>query len=816
MTNEYIYYCGFSLSILRKQDMPATTSNGGMQNGFDISRASGLNERERSLVTRRSELLGPSYKLMYEHPVEFVRGEGVHLYDADGNAYLDCYNNVCSVGHCNPRVVKAVSDQLATLNTHTRYMSEKILNFSEKLLSTFEPELGHVMYACSGSEAVDLALRTAKFYTGGTGIIVTDYAYHGTTSAVSAVSPSLGEYTPIDIHARTVRPPYAYRAGAGVDVEQRLADDVEAAIKDMQRHGIKFAGFLADSIFSSDGLFTTPKGFLRKTVDVVHKYGGLYIADEVQPGWARTGTHMWGYQNHGIVPDLVVMGKPMGNGMPISAMVARPKYLEDFGRKVRYFNTFAGNPVAIAAANAVFDEITTGGLKENCRKVGEYILKGFEEISHRYSRIGDVRGAGMFFAVEFVKNAVTKEADDVLARKVVAELRERRILISTTGELGNSLKIRPLLSFSRADADKLLTEFEDSLKTSIESLYGSNQPDSSLTAEKHILSKEFAVKTLKDYYGIDALTVKKLNSERDENFLVSVSNSSRKITIKFAHPSEDPLASSFQTEILQYLNAHDPSLPIQKIIPTLGGESQVRLDCNGIMRTARVVSFLEGQLLSDAPKSSRQAENLGKIAGRLDKALEGFSHPGQDHTLHWDIQHASQLRGYLGAIQDPKHKKLLNECLCKFEEHVKPNMDKLRKQVIHNDFSPQNLLVSVDNPDEVTGVLDFGDAVYTPLAVDPAVGAAYQLGNGSNLLDRAVAFVRGFNEANPLSHEELSLMYDLIVTRTFARIAISTWRAQKFPDNADYILRNSSNIFGQLDQLLTLTDGQQRFASIGE
>lgn len=235
----------------------------GMQNGFDIARVNELNTREREIVSRRESLLGPSYKLMYEHPVEFVRGEGVFLYDAEDNAYLDCYNNVPSVGHCNPAVVEAVSSQIATLNTHTRYMSENILNYSEQLLNTFEPELGHVMYTCTGSEAVDLSLRIAKFYTGGTGIIVTDYAYHGITTTVAAISTTMGKYVPVDQHVRTVRAPDAYRAGEGVDVAQRLADDIEAAIADMARHGIKFAGFIADSIFSTDGLLTTPAGFLK-------------------------------------------------------------------------------------------------------------------------------------------------------------------------------------------------------------------------------------------------------------------------------------------------------------------------------------------------------------------------------------------------------------------------------------------------------------------------------------------------------------------------------------------------------------------------
>jgi len=346
-------------------------------------------------------------------------------------------------------------------------MSENILNYSEQLLNTFEPELGHVMYTCTGSEAVDLSLRIAKFYTGGTGIIVTDYAYHGITTTVAAISTTMGKYVPVDQHVRTVRAPDAYRAGEGVDVAQRLADDIEAAIADMARHGIKFAGFIADSIFSTDGLLTTPAGFLKKAIDVVHKHGGVYIADEVQPGFGRTGSHMWGYQRHGINPDLVVMGKPMGNGLPIAAVVARPELLADFGRKVRYFNTFAGNPVCIAAAQAVLNEIQNKNLMENSHLLGDYLLNGFRVIAENYTQIGDVRGAGLYHAIEFVKDPDTKEPDTGLTRKVVSELRERRILISTTGKGENSLKIRPLLTFNQDNADLLLNQFEDTLKAVI-------------------------------------------------------------------------------------------------------------------------------------------------------------------------------------------------------------------------------------------------------------------------------------------------------------------------------------------------------------
>lgn len=794
--------------------MSSISAVAGMQNGFDISRLGELNDRERDIVQRRHNLLGPSYKLMYDHPVEFVRGSGVHLYDADGTAYLDCYNNVCSVGHCNPRVVEAVSRQMATLNTHTRYMSEKILDFSEKLLTTFEPGLNRVMYACSGSEAVDLALRTAKFYTNGTGIIVTDYAYHGTTAAVSAISPTMGDTTPIDVNARTVPAPYSYRTPKGVDVGQKFADDIQSAIDDMNRHGIRFAGFIADSIFSTDGLLTEPKGFLKSAIDVVHKNGGVYIADEVQPGWGRTGEFMWGYQNHGIVPDLVVMGKPMGNGMPISAMVARSELLEELGSKVRYFNTYAGNPVAIAAANAVLGEIQ-GGLMKNCMVMGNYLLDRFREIATDYpNQIGDVRGSGMYFSVEFVKSPITKERDGDAARHVVSEMRERRVLISTAGKEGNCLKIRPILTFSRENADELLHVFEEALKVVFPEVER-DEKDKRPSAKRSVVDSEFAKKVLKDYYGLDATSVEKLSSERDQMFMMTTSDISlKKVTLKFAQPSEDADTSSFQTEIQRYLNEKDPSLPVQKVVPSLSGELQTRIDCNGELRTGRVLSFVDGQLLGDAPRSPQQSYELGRAAARISKALEGFDHPGRNYKQLWDIQYASDLRKYLDAVKDLGKREMVEKCLENFESLVKPKMQYLRRQVIHNDYNPQNVLVDPENPSAVTGILDFGDAVFAPLVADVAVGAAYQLGVGGNLLQAPLEFVRGYNAVVPLADQEVALIFDLILTRTALRIIIPSWRAKLFPENAPYLLRNLDKALFDLEALFASRDQAYSFNAI--
>jgi len=425
-----------------------------MVNGFDMSSVDALDPELRQIVKRRASLLGPAYKLFYANPVRIVRGEGVHLYDADGQAYLDAYNNVPSVGHCHPRVVEAIARQAATLNTHTRYASELILDYAERLLGTYPAEIGHVMFTCTGSEAVDLALRIARFYTGGEGVVITANAYHGVTAAAAEISPSLGPAVPLGRSVWTVAPP----------TDGTFADQVRAAIADMNRHGVRLAAFVADSLFSSDGIRPDPAGFLQPVAEAVREAGGLYIADEVQPGFGRTGAAMWGFQRHGIVPDLAVMGKPMGNGMPIAGVAARPEILEEFGNKIRYFNTFGGNSVCIAAAAAVLDVIETEGLRQNALTVGAYLRDTLEAIAKDEPRISAVRACGLYAAVDFTDPA-TGDPDGDAAIRVVNGLRDRRVLISATGPDGSSLKIRPPLPFARPHVDRLAEALTDTLRT---------------------------------------------------------------------------------------------------------------------------------------------------------------------------------------------------------------------------------------------------------------------------------------------------------------------------------------------------------------
>jgi 4-aminobutyrate aminotransferase-like enzyme len=416
---------------------------------FDPARVDELDERTAQLVRRRAAALGPAYRLFYREPLEFVRGERAHLFDRDGADYLDAYNNVPSVGHAHPRVVAAIADQAARLNTHTRYLSEATVDYAEQLLATFPDGLDHVMFTCTGSEANDLALRVAKAATGGEGVIVTWNAYHGVTTEVAGISPSLVGLDGMPPWARAVRAPGRVPGGAAAN----LAEAVEATIGELAAFGIRPAALIVDTIFASDGVYPSVDG-LRDAVAAIRKAGGLFIADEVQPGFGRLGDGMWGFARHGLEPDIVTLGKPMGNGYPVAGMVVRPEVLEPFATRMRYFNTFGGNPVAIAAAQATLDVIGDEGLVNNARSMGEKLRNGIDSIGS--PRILDVRGAGLFLGVDLVD--ADGQPDEGFTLDVVNGLRDRRVLLSATGFDNATLKIRPPLVFDDADADRLLTE----------------------------------------------------------------------------------------------------------------------------------------------------------------------------------------------------------------------------------------------------------------------------------------------------------------------------------------------------------------------
>jgi 4-aminobutyrate aminotransferase-like enzyme len=400
---------------------------------FDPATVDTLDANTRDLVERRIRVLGGAYRLFYEEPVQFVRGSGTKLYTADGTEYLDAYNNVPSVGHAHPRVAAAIAEQAARLTTHTRYLDRELVDYAEDLLGEFPAPLGNVMFTCTGSEANDLALRIAKAATGGTGVIVTENAYHGVTTEIAAISPSLGGIASLAPWVRVVPAP-----GDG-----DFARDVSAAIGELASGGLRPAALIVDTIFASDGVRPAVPGF-AEAVAAVRAAGGHFIADEVQPGFGRLGTGMWGFARHDLVPDLVTLGKPMGNGHPVAAVIARPELIAAFGAHSRYFNTFGGSSVSIAAAQATLNVVREENLIENARTVGDYLLEQLPSIGG----VLEARGAGLFIGVRV-------ENEDV-ALGAVNALKRRRILLGESGRNNDVLKIRPPLVFDRADADRLL------------------------------------------------------------------------------------------------------------------------------------------------------------------------------------------------------------------------------------------------------------------------------------------------------------------------------------------------------------------------
>jgi 4-aminobutyrate aminotransferase-like enzyme len=402
---------------------------------------------------RRIRLMGPNVPTFYRNPVHLVRGKGVWLWDASGKRYLDCYNNVPHVGHCHPRVVEAITTQAATLNTHTRYMHDLVLDYIERLTATLSHGISQAIMVCTGSEANDIALRMAQAVTGKTGIIATDDTYHGNTAAVSALSsrrPPIGGYPP---HVRLVPTPNSLTPlGESMESQpQVFAANVAAAIADLEAKGFGFSGLILCPLFANEGLPDLAPGFLDVTAQVVRAAGGLVIADEVQPGFGRSGSHFWGHDRLGFAPDIVTIGKPMANGHPCAAVLARPDVMADFRNAFGYFNTFGGNPVSAAAALAVLDVIEEEGLQENAGATGAYTLDRLHGLRHPW--IAQVRGAGLFFGVEFVTG--TGAPATAFVAEVIERMVAQGILLNNIGKHRNTLKMRPPMPFSRENADLL-------------------------------------------------------------------------------------------------------------------------------------------------------------------------------------------------------------------------------------------------------------------------------------------------------------------------------------------------------------------------
>lgn len=432
----------------------------------ELYASAGLPPRE--IVQRRGRLLLPNLSITYDKPIKFVRGEGVWLIDDRGRAYLDCFNNVSHVGHSHPAVVEALSRQAGILNTNTRYLHDNIVAYAERLTGLMPKELCVAAFVNSGSEANSLALRMMRAVTGRENVVALDWAYHGTTQELIDISPykfrqkgGVGQKP--HVHVAEIADPY--RAPADWDPKdhgRRYAESVTALIEAMRAKGEGPGAFIAESMPSVAGQIVLPDGYLEAVYREIRAAGGLCIADEVQVGFGRVGSHWWAFETQGVVPDIVTLGKPIGDGHPMAALVTTRDVADAFNTGMEYFNTFGGNPVSCAVGLAVIDVIEEGNLVENARVTGDYIIARLKALATRYEAIGDVRGAGLFLGIELVADRTTKAPDTAMAKRVVNRARDLGVLMGTEGPQSSILKLRPPMIFSRRDADHLVAVLEES------------------------------------------------------------------------------------------------------------------------------------------------------------------------------------------------------------------------------------------------------------------------------------------------------------------------------------------------------------------
>jgi 4-aminobutyrate aminotransferase-like enzyme len=416
-----------------------------------------------SLQRRRDLALGSGTELFYDTPLEIVRGEGVYLYDRDGRRYVDMYNNVPCVGHANPAVVQAMAEQQATVNVHSRYLHEGIVAFAERLVGLNHESIESVVFSCSGTEAVEVAIQMARIVTGNRGLICTDATYHGNSELVGSLS-YLGCPPNQSGEIRSFPFPECYRPlKEGLNEDELCAAylaEVAAGIESLKAEGAGFAALIMCSIFANEGLPDIPCGFMSRVTDLVHGEGGLVIADEVQSGYARTG-RWWGYEATQFQPDIVVTGKPMGNGLPLGATAARREFVELFRAEKDYFNTCAATPLQAAVGMAVLDEIERLDLLNHVADVGARLAGELERRIKLHSSIGDVRGCGLFISIEMIKDGDTRKPDAALTSTLSDRLKDKGFLVSYSGKYDNVLKIRPPLVFSQANADEFLEAFDE-------------------------------------------------------------------------------------------------------------------------------------------------------------------------------------------------------------------------------------------------------------------------------------------------------------------------------------------------------------------
>jgi len=424
-----------------------------------------MNKQE--LIARRAKTLGPTYQNFFDEPLHLVRGSGTALWDADGREYLDCYNNVVSVGHCHPHVVEALCNQAAMLNTHTRYLHEGIVQLGEMLVEKLPGDIDTCIFTCTGSEANDLAVQIARHVTGQQGVIVTEASYHGVSELTRRLSTD--SYPPADRPdwLGVIEPPNLYRGPYhrdDPDAGQKYLELARLELDRLEQRGFKPAAVMIDLIWDSPGPLVAPRDYLHGLCAEVRKRGGLVIADEVQAGYCRSGQNWWASDNYGIKPDILTCGKPMGGGHPLSLMSTTRDIITDYSKQYHYFNTFGGNPVSAAVGKAVIEVIENEGLLHNVDETGAYLEAGLRELASRHALIGDVQGCGLFWGLDMVSDPESREPlSEQQMRHLGSLVVEQGVITGTSGRYGQVLKLRPPLPFSKSDADRALAAIDIAL-----------------------------------------------------------------------------------------------------------------------------------------------------------------------------------------------------------------------------------------------------------------------------------------------------------------------------------------------------------------
>ena len=423
------------------------------------------------LLRRRAEVLGPSLSISYRKKLKIVRGRGAYLYDHTGRAFLDGVNNICHVGHSHPHVVEALTRQASVLNTNTRYLHDTILDYAERLGAYFPKPLSVVYLVCSGSEANELALRMARTVTGRRATITLDWGYHGNTNGLIEVSPYKfnrkgGRGKPEHVEIAELADPYRGRfkgsgENSGIAYAASVAEKVELI---REKTGQGPAAFIAEAISGCGGQVFFPEAYLKTAAEHVRKAGGLVIIDEVQTGFGRVGNHMWAHGPQGVVPDIVTLGKPIGNGHPMAAVVTTPEIAKAFANGMEFFSSFGGNPVSAAVGMAVLDVLEQEGLQAKARVTGDHLKARFRALAEKHPLIGHVRGEGLFLGVELVKDRGTLEPATEEAGRIANDMREHGVLISTDGPFDNVLKIKPPMAFGPREADILADALQGALE----------------------------------------------------------------------------------------------------------------------------------------------------------------------------------------------------------------------------------------------------------------------------------------------------------------------------------------------------------------